>query len=143
MRKHAVYLPLLAVLVLACAGAAPNILNVQAGPMGVISRQIEINDRFIERNISFGEVSIKPLDSAGMFEAQVILSNISERDVAFEYRFIWYDVRGFELSQVTSWLPAVLGAKEARGFRSTNPNAAATSFKLMVRNPQPVTPTRS
>jgi uncharacterized protein YcfL len=78
-----------------------------------------------------------------MFEAQVILSNISEREVAFEYRFIWYDVRGFELSQVTSWLPAVLGAKEARGFRSTNPNAAATSFKLMVRNPQPVTPTRS
>lgn len=143
MKRHDTFLVLLAMVVFACAGTAPNILHVQAGPAGVSSRQIEINDRFIERYISFGDISIKPLDSAGLYETQVILANTGDRDVAFEYRFLWYDAGGFELSQVTSWLPAVLGAKETKGFRSTAPVTGASSFKLMVRKPHPVTPTGS
>ncbi len=143
MSIHKAFLVLIAVMVFACAGTAPNILSVQAGPAGVSSRQIEINDRFIERTVSFGEVSIKPLAAAGMYEAQVNLANGSDRDVAFEYRFIWYDAQGFELSQVTSWLPAVLGAKEAKWFRSSAPAPDVASFKLMVRKPHPVTSTGS
>ncbi|HPI91657.1 MAG TPA: YcfL family protein [Deltaproteobacteria bacterium] len=143
MRRHGAYLVLLVVLVLACAGTAPNILYVQAGPAGVSSRQLEINDRFIERTVGFGDISISPLDSTGQFETQVILTNLSDRDVAFEYRFMWYDARGFELSNVTSWLPGILGAKESKGFRSVTPAAGASSFKLMVRKPHPVTPTGS
>ncbi len=143
MRRYNAFLMLLVTMVFACAGTAPNILSVQAGPSGVSSKQLEINDRFIERNVSFGDISIRPLDTAGLYETQVILANESDRDVAFEYRFAWYDAQGFELSQVTSWLPAVLGAKEAKGFRSTTPGAGAVSFKLMVRKPHPVTPTGS
>ncbi len=134
---------ILTLFAVACAGTAPNILNVQAGPMGVSARQIEINDKYLERNLSYGDVSIKPFDGANSFEAQVILKNESDRDLSFEYRFIWYDAHGYELSNMTSWLPAVLGGKESKGFRSAAPGANAAGFKLMVRNPHPVTDTGS
>lgn len=143
MKRHGSVLMVLAVLVTACAGTAPNILHVQAGPAGVSSRQVEINDRFIERTAGFGEVAVKSLDAVGLYEARVVLVNDSGRDAAFEYRFIWYDAQGFELPQVTSWLPAALGAGETKGFRSASPGPGAASFKLMVRRPHPVTPTGS
>jgi uncharacterized protein YcfL len=127
----------------ACAGTAPNILNVQVGPMGVSAKQIEINDKYLERNLGYGEVSIRPLDAANSVEAQVNLKNESSNDLAFEYRFIWYDTRGYELSSITSWLPAVLGGKESKGFRSVAPGVNAAGFKLMVRMPHGVTDTGS
>jgi uncharacterized protein YcfL len=111
--------------------------------MGVSSKQVEINDKFLEKNMSFGDVSIKPLDGTNSFEAQVMLKNESERDLSFEYRFIWYDARGYEITAVTSWMPAMLGGRESRGFRSSSPGANAAGFRLMVRNPHPVTDTGS
>ena len=134
---------ILTLFTVACAGTAPNILNVQAGPMGVSAKQIEINDRYLERNLSYGDVSIKPFEGANSFEAQVMLKNESDRDLSFEYRFIWHDVRGYEISGVTSWIPAALGARESKGFRSSSPGPNAAGFKLMVRNPHPVTDTGS
>jgi uncharacterized protein YcfL len=143
MRKIGRSFFVLTLFVVACAGTAPNILNVQAGPMGVSAKQIEINDKYLERNLSYGDVSIRPFDGANSFETQVMLKNESDRDLSFEYRFIWYDARGYEISGVTSWIPAVLGAKESKGFRSAAPGANAAGFKLMVRNPHPVTDTGS
>ena len=139
MRKISRFYFILTLFVVACAGTAPNILNVQAGPMGVSAKQIEINDKYLERNLSYGDVSIRPFDAANSFEAQVMLKNESDRDLSFEYRFIWYDARGYDLSGITSWLPAVLGSKESKGFLSTAPGANAAGFKLMVRMPHGVT----
>lgn len=141
MRKIHRFFFVLTLFVVACAGTAPNILNVQAGPMGVIAKHIEINDKYLERNLTYGEVSIKPFDDATSFEAQVMLKNESDRDLSFEYRFMWYDARGYDLSNITSWLPAVLGAKETKGFRSAAPGPNAAGFKFMVRMPHPVTST--
>jgi uncharacterized protein YcfL len=143
MRKISRFYFILTLFVVACAGTAPNILNVQAGPMGVSAKQIEINDKYLERNLSYGDVSIRQLEAVGSFEAQVMLKNESDRDLSFEYRFIWYDARGYELSSMTSWLPAVLGSKESKGFRSATPGANAAGFKLMVRMPHGVTDTGS
>jgi uncharacterized protein YcfL len=111
--------------------------------MGVSAKHIEINDKYLERNLSYGDVSIKPSDGANSFEAQVMLKNESDRDLSFEYRFMWYDALGYEISGVTSWIPAVLGAKESKGFRSASPGPKTAGFKLMVRNPHPVTDTGS
>ncbi|HVN70403.1 MAG TPA: DUF1425 domain-containing protein [Desulfomonilia bacterium] len=143
MRKLGRSFLILTFFAVACAGTAPNILHVQAGPMGVSSKQVEINDKYLERNLSFGDVAIKPLDGADLFEAQVILKNESSNDLSFEYRFIWYDARGYEVSNVSSWIPAALGGKESKGFRSAAPGPNAAGFRLMVRNPHPVTSTGS
>jgi len=134
---------ILSIFMVSCAGTAPNILHVQAGPMGVSSKKIEINDKYLENNLSYGEVSIKPLGAAYSYEVQVVLKNESMKDLAFEYRFIWHDAKGYELSTITSWMPAVLGSKESKGFLSVSPSANATGFRFMVRMPHPVTDTGS
>jgi uncharacterized protein YcfL len=137
------YVCLVALLLAACATTAPNILHVQAGPGGLSSKKIEVNDGSLSRKLAFGEVSIRPLNLGSSMEAQVIIENTSKRDVVFEYRFIWYDAAGFELSSVTSWIPASLSGREGRGFKSTAPGPNATSFKCMIRRPHPLTDTGS
>lgn len=132
---------LLSMVMFSCAGTTPNVLNVKAGPMGVSSKQIEITDRYLEKNLTFGDVSIKPLGAAYSFEVQVMLKNESMKDLAFEYRFIWYDANGYELSTITSWMPAVLGSNESKGFYSVSPSANAAGFRFMVRMPHAVTET--
>jgi uncharacterized protein YcfL len=137
------YVWLVALLLAACATTSPNILHVQAGPGGLSSKKIEVNDGSLSRKLAFGEVSIRPLNLGSSMEAQVIIENTSKRDVVFEYRFIWYDAAGFELSSVTSWIPASLSGKEGRGFKSTAPGPNATNFKCMIRRPHPLTDTGS
>lgn len=137
------YVWLVALLLAACATTAPNILHVQAGPGGLSSKKIEVNDGSLSRKLAFGEVSIRPLDLGSSMEVQVIIENTSKRDVVFEYRFIWYDAAGFELSSVTSWIPASLSGREGRGFKSTAPGPNATNFKCMIRRPHPLTDTGS
>ena len=125
-------------LLASCAGTAPNVLHVQATSQGLLSKQVEINDAALERRLSFGEVSIKPLGGGASMEAQVTLQNMSRGDVKFEYRFIWYDAGGFEISPNTAWIPMVLSGKEARGLRSTAPAPNAASFKCLIRKSHPL-----
>jgi uncharacterized protein YcfL len=137
------YVWLIALLLLACAGTASNILHVQAGPGGLSSKKEEINDASLSRSLTFGEVSVRPLGLAASMEAQVIIQNKSRRDVMFEYRFIWYDASGFEISSAPSWTPALLSGREARGYKSTAPAPNATNFKCMIRRPHALTDTGS
>lgn len=139
MKKRVMCLIVLALLCVSCAGSAPNILNVQVGPMGIRNQNVEVNDKFLKRNLSFGDVSLRPLGQGNDFEAQVMLKNESKRDLSFEYRFMWYDAEGYELSSLTAWIPVRLGAKEPKGFRSPSPGPNAASFKFMVRKPHPLT----
>jgi len=134
---------LIALLLAACAGTAPNIQHVLAGPGGLRAKKEEINDRLLARRLAFGEVSIRPLHLGASMEAQVMIRNTTSRDVMFEYRFIWYDASGFEISSLNSWIPAGLSGKEARGFVSTAPGPNAVSFRCMVRNLHPLTDTGS
>ena len=119
---------------LGCAGgSAPNVLEVrQSG-----ENKIEINDRALAQRIAFGEISLKRLEYGS--EAQVILQNKTKRDVTFEYRFIWYDAAGFEVSALTAWIPATLSGGQSSGLKSTAPTTTAVDFKLMIRSPHPLT----
>lgn len=124
----------LSVLVLfGCARVtAPNILEVQAAG----TQQTVVNDQRLAKKLAFGEVSLR--NPGGGQVAQVIIQNQTRRDVAFEYRFVWYDAGGFETSALTAWIPATLSGGEGRGFTSTAPMAQAVSFKLMIRAPHPL-----
>jgi uncharacterized protein YcfL len=134
---------LLALLLVACAGAAPNILHVQAGPGGLSSKKVEINNKWLARTLTFGEVTVRPLGGGASMEAQVNVQNVSSANEYFEYRFLWYDASGFEISTVTNWVPAFLAGGESRGFKTAAPDPNAVSFKFMIRPEQPVTSTGS
>jgi len=137
------YVWLIALLLVSCAGTASNILHVQAGPGGLSSKKEEINDVSLSRSLTFGEVSVRPLGLGSSMEVQVIIQNKSKRDVMFEYRIIWYDAAGFEISSAPSWIPALLSGREARGFKATAPAPNATNFKCMIRRPHALTDTGS
>jgi len=126
---------LMVALLFGCAtGPAPNILEVrQTG-----AKQVEINDSALDKKITFGEVTLRTL--AQGIEAQVTIQNLTRRDIHFEYRFVWYDAQGSEVSATTAWIPAVLNAGLSTGVvKSTAPTAAAVNFKLMIRAPHPLT----
>ena len=137
------YVWLIALLLVACAGTASNILHVQAGPGGLSSKKEEINDVSLSRSLVFGEVSVRPLGLGASMEAQVMIQNKSRRDVMFEYRIIWYDAAGFEISSAPIWIPTLLSGKESKGFKSTAPAPNATNFKCMIRRPHGLTDTGS
>ena len=122
-------------LLFGCAtGSAPNILEVKQSGI----KKVEINDSALDKKITFGEISLRTL--AQGIEAQVMIQNLTKRDVHFEYRFIWYDAQGSEVSSTTAWIPAVLNAGLNTGvMKSTAPTTTAVNFKLMIRAPHPLT----
>lgn len=135
MRKTRCLLWFSVLVLFGCASgtSAPNVIEVPSSG----DKKIEVNDSRLAQKITFGEVSLrKPGDA---LEAQVIIQNTTKRDVAFEYRFLWYDAGGFEVSALTAWIPATLSGMEGRAFSSTAPMAKAERFKLMIRAPHPLT----
>jgi len=139
MKTFKIGIAVLALFFAACTTMAPNVLHVQAGPGGLSSKKVDINDKSLAKKLTFGEVSIRPLELGSSMEAQVIIQNNSRRDVSFEYRFIWYDSNGFEISAMTSWIPGHLSGMEARGYRSTAPGPNAVSFKCEIKKSHPIT----
>ncbi len=128
---------LLALIAAGCATTASNVLNVKITSGIASDRVVEENNHRLARSLEFGDVSIKALGAGGA-EVQVMIKNTKRKDVSFEYRFIWYDAKGFELSPAPAWMPTKLSGKEERGFRTTTPAPGAVKFKLMVRKPHPV-----
>jgi uncharacterized protein YcfL len=129
------YLIWLSVLVLVgCArGTAPNIIEVKETG----EKKIVVNDTSLSKKLTFGEVNLRNIGDG--LEAQVIIQNATQRDVSFEYRFMWYDASGLEVSSLTAWIPSTLGGMEGRGFKSVSPSNHAVNFKLMIRKPHPIT----
>jgi uncharacterized protein YcfL len=134
-----VLFPAMFIFLFSCAGTSPNILTVQAGPSGISSKQIEVNDKLLARWLSVGDVHIKPLSPGESLEAQVQVKNLNDADVNFEYRFLWYDANGMELSTNTAWIPSALTGKETKGYKTVSPRPDAASFKFMIRMPHPLT----
>ncbi|MEA2102980.1 MAG: DUF1425 domain-containing protein [Thermodesulfobacteriota bacterium] len=119
------------VMVVACASTAANVLNVQAGPGGMSSKKVVINNRSLDRQLEFGEVSIKAVDDLST-KAQVMVRNKKKKQVNFQYRFIWYDASGFELSGPAAWIPAVIGARGTKALQASAPAPSAIRFSLFI-----------
>jgi uncharacterized protein YcfL len=130
MLKKGMLLLLICILFEGCGGVVTNVMDAKLDG----TKNIIINDGGLNRQISFGEFKKNGA------EVQVELQNRTKRDVSFEYRFIWYDTNGIEMSTLTNWNPATLTGMESRGFKSTPPSDAAAGFKMMIRRPHAITP---
>lgn len=70
----------------------------------------------------------------GLLEVQVRGQNVKGKDVQFEYRFIWLDEDGIKLdTQMTTWKPLSLHAKEEAFMTGIAPTPEATDFLMAVR----------
>jgi uncharacterized protein YcfL len=130
MVKRFLFFIAFCLLIAGCGSVATNILDARLDE----NKTVIINDGALNRQITFGEIRINGA------EVQVELQNKARRDVNFEYRFIWYDSSGVEISTITNWNPALLTGGETRGFKSTPPSEAAVGYKLMIRRPHAITP---
>jgi uncharacterized protein YcfL len=130
MVKRYLFFIAFCLLIAGCGGISTNILDARLDG----NKTVIINDGALNRQITFGEIRINGA------EVQVELQNKAKRDVNFEYRFIWYDSSGVEISTITNWIPTILTGGETRGFKSTQPSEAAVGYKLMIRRPHEITP---
>ncbi len=136
-----VLLALIGALPPACAPTTTS--NVAVGEIiegeegQALEKDYIIKDRALARQIEV--LDVKTRFTGKFLEGLAILHNRRKRTVAFEYRFAWYDDSGFPVeSNISHWTPDLLYGKESKWIRALCPKPGAAGFKLMVREPHPV-----
>ena len=70
----------------------------------------------------------------GLLEAQIRGQNVKNKDVQFEYRFVWLDSDGIRLdTEMSIWKPLALHAKEQAFMTGVAPTPDAVDFLMTVR----------
>ena len=126
-----IYGILTAVLVMAlvggCLSSAPTTVEKQGAEYKVIANSLLLNNhiRVVERSTRLVN---------GLLEAQVRGQNVKGKDVQFEYRFVWLDADGVRIdTELTTWKPLALRAKEVALMTGIAPTPEATDFLMAVR----------
>lgn len=118
---------LIVVLAGGCLSSAPTTVEKHGSGYKVIANSLLLNNhiRVVER-------STRRVN--GLLEAQVRGQNIKGKDVQFEYRFVWLDQDGIRLdTEMTTWKPLALHAKEVALMTGIAPTPEATDFLMAVR----------
>lgn len=72
-----------------------------------------------------------------LLEASVNISNKDATQYPLEYKFKWYDVTGFEISESLSiWKPFVLDASDTVALKALAINSKVETFKFYIRAKQ-------
>lgn len=79
-------------------------------------------------------------DEGGVMGVSVVLQSRVKKPLSFEYKFVWLDDDGFEVADTTAmWKPEIIqGFEHRKRIQGAAPGPRAKTFKLMVREPQPV-----
>ncbi len=110
-----------------CASSASTNVEKRGGEYSVTANSLLLNNhiRVLERSTRL---------TNGLLEAQVRGQNIKGRDIQFEYRFIWLDKDGIRIdTDMTTWKPLPLHAKEIALMTGIAPTPEATDFLMAVR----------
>ena len=93
---------------------------------------VTVNSLILDNHIRVAERSIRRTN--GLLEAQVRGQNVSEKDVQFEYRYIWLDKDGVAMeTEISTWKPLALHAKESAFMTGISPSPEATDFLMSIR----------
>ena len=140
MRRLTVTLVAIAVgslgLVSGCTPRKPQAVNtfdVHAGDGGgIASTQVVVGSPRLDNTLRFGE-PVARRDGL-LMHAQIPVENLSDKGVAFEYRWEWTDADGFQLGDTLSyWQPGFVDGASRKLMGSTGPGPAATNFRLHLR----------
>lgn len=122
----------------ACNRAA-NTLMGQETASGGMATTLNISNSRLQKKIAI-DVNAKSRRPNGNLEVSVQLTNQTKKSRKFEYKFLWLDPDGFEVSRSRgTWTPMVIDGQESMGVQGTASTPAADSFKLLIRFPQPIT----
>lgn len=80
------------------------------------------------------EIAGMKSESVGtMLVVQVSLRSKSRDTVPIQYKFNWFDTRGFEINANQVWKPLIVYGKETVTIRGVAPDQQAKEFKLNIR----------
>ena len=80
------------------------------------------------------EIADMKSDSVGdLLMVQVSLRSKSRDNVLIQYKFDWFDTRGFEIRTNQGWTPLMIYGRETVTIQTLAPNREAREFKLKIR----------
>jgi uncharacterized protein YcfL len=134
MKKH--WLAVLVLLSSGCFGTSGTEASAVAvtGPQGETSYSTFINasNPRLARRIAVTQVD--QIDIGGLTKGAVTLQSRTSDTEALQYRWVWFDSRGFEVnSSAQAWQPLLVYGKQTASVQGLAPNPAAKSFKLHLR----------
>jgi uncharacterized protein YcfL len=134
MRRR--WLTLLLLLGSGCFGTSGTETSAVAvtGPQGETSYSTFINaaNPRLARRIAVRQVD--QMDIGGLTKGAVTLQSRTSDTEALQYRWVWFDSRGFEVnSSSQAWQPLLVYGKQTASVQGLAPNPSAKSFKLHLR----------
>jgi uncharacterized protein YcfL len=79
-------------------------------------------------------VRLDRADIGGLVKAAVTLQSRSEDTEAIQYKWTWFDSKGFEVnSSAQPWQPLLVYGMQTTSVQGLAPNPAAKDFKLHLR----------
>jgi uncharacterized protein YcfL len=133
--KRFVSLALVALLV-GCSGTA----GIQArsvaitGPEGetTYSSYINADNSRLARRLAV--VRLDRADIGGLVKAAVTLQSRTEDTEAIQYKWTWFDSKGFEVSSASQpWQPLLVYGMQTTAVQGLAPNPSVKDFKLHLR----------
>jgi uncharacterized protein YcfL len=133
---------------IACAaffiGCSASTSNVGIGELAYtpegnysFNHYVLINNQELSRRLQI--VDLKGRKENNLLQAQIQVMNKFDRDYNFEYRFQWFDDKGFEIKSVKEhWTPVLIYGQEVKTLVGTAPNPDAVKFRINIRAAHPV-----
>jgi uncharacterized protein YcfL len=129
-----------ALLALVMAGCAANTSGIEGsasatwGPEGdmQMSKFVVINNERVAGNIQI--VDLKSGFVGDLMRANVTLVSKTSSTQNLEYKFVWFDLNGMEITpDGSAWKPLILYGNETKTIQAVAPNPSAKEFKVKIK----------
>jgi uncharacterized protein YcfL len=109
---------------------ATGTVLVDNNPSGLYT-SIVINNSGLARDLEIA--GMKSENPGNLMVVQVAVRSKSRDTVPIQYKFSWFDARGFEINANQAWSPLIVYSKEMVTIRGVAPDPLVKEFKLNIR----------
>jgi uncharacterized protein YcfL len=137
MKRSGMLLMMAALAALAAGCAAPRTtgftVGAEVGEDGDIQQVLQVDNAKVARLLKVDDLIVGQTKN-GLMKAGVKLTSRMNKTYVAQSKFAWFDADGAEIDpDGDPWRPLTLHGKETRTIQGVAPNAAATSFRLRIR----------
>jgi len=122
-----------------CPGGAPT-SGTEAGTISMTglngettySSYVNANNSRLARRIAV--VRLDRADIGGLLKAAVTIQSRSDDTEALQYKWTWFDAKGFEVNSSSQpWQPVLVYGMQTTSIQGLAPNPSAKDFRLHLR----------
>lgn len=104
------------------------------GPNGetTYSSYVNVDNSTLSRHLAV--VRFDRSDIAGLVKVALTLQSLTERTQALQYRWTWFDAKGFEVESASqAWQPLIIYGMQMTAVQGLAPNPSVRDLKLHIR----------